>query len=64
MCPKAEHRSYKGLNNRAENAHQPIKMLPIEDWHLMQLRQFGMKLLKDFFLPKIQDYCIFTLSCH
>lgn len=25
MCPKAEHRSYKRLNNRAENAHQPTR---------------------------------------
>lgn len=25
MCPKAEHRSHKGLNNRAENAHQPTR---------------------------------------
>jgi putative transposase len=25
MCPKTEHRSHKGLNNRAENAHQPTR---------------------------------------
>jgi len=25
MCPRAEHRSHKGLNNRAENAHQPTR---------------------------------------
>lgn len=25
MCPKAEHRSHKGLNNRVENAHQPTR---------------------------------------
>ena len=23
MCPKTDHRSDKGLNNRVENAHQP-----------------------------------------
>ena len=25
MCPKTEHRSHKGLNNRVENAHQPTR---------------------------------------
>ena len=25
MCPKIDHRSHKGLNNRAENAHQPTR---------------------------------------
>ena len=25
IYPKAEHRSHKGLNNRAENAHQPTR---------------------------------------
>ena len=25
MFPQAEHRSHKGLNNRAENAHQPTR---------------------------------------
>lgn len=25
MCPQAEHRSHKGLNNRAENSHQPTR---------------------------------------
>jgi len=25
MCRKTEHRSHKGLNNRAENAHQPTR---------------------------------------
>lgn len=25
MCPKTEHRSHRGLNNRAENAHQPTR---------------------------------------
>ena len=25
MCPKTRHRSHKGLNNRAENAHQPTR---------------------------------------
>ena len=25
MCAKAEHRSHKRLNNRAENAHQPTR---------------------------------------
>ena len=25
MFPKTEHRSHKGLNNRAENAHQPTR---------------------------------------
>jgi putative transposase len=25
MCSKAEHRCHKGLNNRAENAHQPTR---------------------------------------
>lgn len=25
MCPNAEHRSHKGLNNRVENAHQPTR---------------------------------------
>ncbi|RYE14119.1 MAG: IS6 family transposase [Sphingobacteriaceae bacterium] len=25
MCPTTEHRSYKGLNNRVENAHQPTR---------------------------------------
>ena len=25
MCPKTEHRNHKGLNNRAENAHQPTR---------------------------------------
>jgi putative transposase len=25
MCPKTEHRHHKGLNNRAENAHQPTR---------------------------------------
>ncbi|MFK7974321.1 MAG: DDE-type integrase/transposase/recombinase, partial [Rickettsiaceae bacterium] len=25
MCPTIEHRSHKGLNNRAENAHQPAR---------------------------------------
>ena len=25
MCPKAEHRSHKRLNNRVENAHQPSR---------------------------------------
>ena len=25
MCPKTTHRSHKGLNNRAENAHQPTR---------------------------------------
>lgn len=25
MCPKADHRSHKGLNNRVENAHQPTR---------------------------------------
>ncbi len=25
MCPKTDHRSHKGLNNRAENAHQPTR---------------------------------------
>ena len=25
MCSKSEHRSHKGLNNRAENAHQPTR---------------------------------------
>ena len=25
MCPKTKHRSHKGLNNRAENAHQPTQ---------------------------------------
>lgn len=25
MCPKTEHRSHKGLNNRVENAHQPAR---------------------------------------
>ena len=25
MCPTTEHRSHKGLNNRAENAHQPTR---------------------------------------
>ncbi len=25
MCPKADHRSHKGLNNRFENAHQPTR---------------------------------------
>jgi putative transposase len=25
MCPATEHRSHKGLNNRAENAHQPTR---------------------------------------
>ena len=25
MCPKTEHRTHKGLNNRAENAHQPTR---------------------------------------
>ena len=25
MCSKAEHRSHKRLNNRAENAHQPTR---------------------------------------
>ena len=25
MCPNADHRNHKGLNNRAENAHQPTR---------------------------------------
>jgi putative transposase len=25
ICPKTNHRSHKGLNNRAENAHQPTR---------------------------------------
>ena len=25
ICPKADHRSHKGLNNRVENAHQPTR---------------------------------------
>jgi putative transposase len=25
ICPNAEHRSHKGLNNRVENAHQPTR---------------------------------------
>ena len=25
MCPKTDHRNHKGLNNRAENAHQPTR---------------------------------------
>ena len=25
MCPKTQHRSHKGLNNRVENAHQPTR---------------------------------------
>ena len=25
MCPTTQHRSHKGLNNRAENAHQPTR---------------------------------------
>lgn len=25
MCPKVDHRSHKGLNNRVENAHQPTQ---------------------------------------
>lgn len=25
MCPKAEHRTHKRLNNRVENAHQPTR---------------------------------------
>lgn len=25
LCPKAEHRSHKSLNNRVENAHQPTR---------------------------------------
>jgi len=25
MFPKTDHRSHKGLNNRAENAHQPTR---------------------------------------
>jgi putative transposase len=25
FCPKAEHRSHKGLNNRVENSHQPTR---------------------------------------
>lgn len=25
MCPTTDHRSHKGLNNRAENAHQPTR---------------------------------------
>ena len=25
MCRQTEHRSHKGLNNRAENAHQPTR---------------------------------------
>jgi len=25
MCPKAQHRSHKGLDNRVENAHQPTR---------------------------------------
>lgn len=25
MCPKTDHRSHKGLNNRVENAHQPTR---------------------------------------
>lgn len=26
MYPETEHRSHKGLNNRAENAHQPTRL--------------------------------------
>ena len=26
MCPNTNHRSHKGLNNRAENAHQPTRV--------------------------------------
>jgi len=25
MCPKAQHRSHKGLDNSVENAHQPTR---------------------------------------
>jgi putative transposase len=25
LCPKADHRAHKGLNNRVENAHQPTR---------------------------------------
>src|SRR3546814_129436 len=25
MCPTADHRTHKGLNNRVENAHQPTR---------------------------------------
>ena len=25
MCPYTDHRNHKGLNNRAENAHQPTR---------------------------------------
>ena len=25
MCPDADHRTHKGLNNRAENSHQPTR---------------------------------------
>jgi putative transposase len=91
MCPKADHRSHKGLNNRVENARQPTrrkekilikfkspnsaqsilslmgkvrnifavdvgrytKLRLNKERLLLLLKQFGMKLLKGFLLPKI-----------
>ena len=61
MCPKTDHRSHKGLNNRAENSHLPIRrkeksLIKFKSPHGMQTTLSLMGKLRNIFAIDVGRY--------
>lgn len=69
IMPSVEHRSHKGLNNRAENSHVPLRK---REWSMQGFRSAGglqrfvsiFSILRNLFVPPHLNRTAFAIHLH
>jgi putative transposase len=69
VMPDVEHRSHKGLNNRAENSHVPIRkrermMQGFRSWSGLQRFVPVFSAVRNLFVPTRSDRSAFAIHLH
>lgn len=69
VMPNVEHRSHKGLNNRAENSHVPIRkreraMQGFRSWPQLQRFVSTFSAIRNLFAPPRSRRSAFTTNLH
>ena len=69
VMPDVEHRSHKGLNNRAENSHVPIRkrervMQGFRSWHGLQRFASTFSAIRNLFVPPRSHRSAFATHLH
>jgi putative transposase len=69
IMPKVEHRSHKGLNNRAENSHVPLRkreraMQGFRSWSELQRFVSIFSTIRNLFVPPYSRRSAFATHLH